>query len=117
MASGRVGSGWWLGKRPSISQNSSIDLAAELAEDRRGHDAARAVAGVEDDLSGRASLTLPGHRPVFGDDVVRPRLTLRPGGEVAVLDDPVDVLDRLAVERVVPHIILKPLYRAGCASR
>ena len=47
---GTVGSGWWLGKRPSMSQKSAIGVEAERAQRGDPERAAGAVARVDDDL-------------------------------------------------------------------
>ena len=81
-----VGSGWWLGKRPSISQKSGTTSKPIAPEERHRDDAAGAVAGVDDDLQpagGRASDVCRTKCQVGRDDVVGVDLAGMPVCEVA----------------------------------
>jgi hypothetical protein len=69
--SGLLGSGWWLGKSPSTSQYSSIDLAAQRAQHRRRAGARRCRCRESTTIFiGRAQLRVAGDAVrVLGHDV------------------------------------------------
>ena len=94
------------------------DLGAHPPEQGHGHDPARAVAGVDDDLDRPGEADVPGDVIlVFGDDVERRHAAVA-AREDALADDLVERLDRLAVERIVAGhhleaVVLGRIVRAG----
>ncbi len=89
------------------------DLAAELPEDRDGHDTAGAVPGVHDDLELPGELHVPENIvPVFGDEVVRPAGPL-PSAYFPASMMPRIVLDVEPESVSSPAIILNPLCSGG----